>query len=260
MHKDKAFLFGPYVGDIFWEMLVFAPHVIYLKKLASDVNFVVYTRPESFDLYGTYANILVPLKINKQCKQDYYRLVEISEETYVRYATLFKGLYQRKFDIVRHIYPDISPWRYSIKWQFSRDETDYSFSPRRRNAEQIKLYLGSLTNFSFVDFTDSDILLKIIKSGKVIIDKSKFLHDFSKFSYDNITLFGCMIELIKLSDYVIGNLNSIYSRLSLLLGKPVISLNEKMNFEQISLINPLKTPVINCSDVVEGIKIYENNF
>ena len=55
-------------------------------------------------------------------------------------------------------------------------------------------------------------------------------------------------------------MNSTISRISLLLNKPLISINETMSYDSISLLNPFKTLVINCKNIEEGIEIYENNF
>ena len=74
------------------------------------------------------------------------------------------------------------------------------------------------------------------------------------------TTLGCFIEAIKICKFVVGNLNSDISRLALLLNKPLIAINEKLSDDAISIINPLKTPIIRCNDIVEGIKIYEDNF
>jgi len=69
-----------------------------------------------------------------------------------------------------------------------------------------------------------------------------------------------LIELMRKSEFVVGNLSSIYSRLSLLLSKPLISINEKLSTDSISLINPMNTIVINCFDISKGVEIYENHF
>jgi len=57
--KPKAFLFGPFLGELSWEFYRFAPYAIYLKKHNPDVNIIVLTRKERFDLYGIYADIII---------------------------------------------------------------------------------------------------------------------------------------------------------------------------------------------------------
>jgi len=56
---DKAYLFGPFFGELSWEYFRFAPYAIYLKKISPDIKMIVFTRPSRFDLYGQYADILV---------------------------------------------------------------------------------------------------------------------------------------------------------------------------------------------------------
>ena len=61
--KEKAYLFGPFVGSIDWEFYRFAPLAIYLKTIDPDTKIIVLTRSSRFDLYGLHANFLVNLKI-----------------------------------------------------------------------------------------------------------------------------------------------------------------------------------------------------
>jgi hypothetical protein len=63
--KKKAYLFGPFFGEASWEYFRFAPYAIHLKKRNPKISFIVFTRPSRFDFYGQYADILIPLKIEK---------------------------------------------------------------------------------------------------------------------------------------------------------------------------------------------------
>ena len=62
MMKKSIALFGPFIGSLSWEFYRFAPLMIFLKRLYPDKKIAVLTRPERFDLYGQYADYLIPLK------------------------------------------------------------------------------------------------------------------------------------------------------------------------------------------------------
>ena len=63
--KPEAYLVGPFIGDLYWECYRFAPYIIHLKKRYPKTKFIVFTRPQSFDLYGQYADVFVPLNLRK---------------------------------------------------------------------------------------------------------------------------------------------------------------------------------------------------
>ena len=67
----SAMLFGPFIGSLSWELYYFVPYMIYMKKHNPAYETIVYTRSERFDLYGTYGDILVPLRIknDRNCIQ-----------------------------------------------------------------------------------------------------------------------------------------------------------------------------------------------
>jgi len=255
--KPKASLYGPFVGDLFYEMFVFAPHVIFKKLLDPEKFVIVYTRPSRFDLYGTYANIFVPFKVEERYMADHYKLKILSHERYQKHITIFHSSYLKKYEIEEHLYPDISSWRYNIKWQFPRDEVSYLFSPRKQNLIEVEKYLNGLENFIVVD------LEKNLKDEPQTYNYI-YIKDFTKHflieKHFDISMIGLLIELMRKSEFVVGNLSSTYSRLALLLNKPLISINEKLSVDAISLINPMNTPVINCFDISKGVEIYENNF
>ena len=63
--KQDVVLMGPFVGEFYWEAGRFAPLLPAMrarKYKDRDVKYVVFTREERFDLYGKYADILIPHK------------------------------------------------------------------------------------------------------------------------------------------------------------------------------------------------------
>lgn len=257
--KESAYLIGPFIGEFRWEYYYFAPYIIRLMKEDPERKFIVFTRRPRFDLYGAYADIFVPLKMIND-KPEYGNRFKMNGFDMNRFNMLLKsyvGKYKKRYKIIDKVYPDISRFSYKVKWQFPRSEMDYDFQPRKQNRPLVE---------------------RFVKSNQVFVDQSKYVlpiklgHYDTKHSTDlqsqitnfvddiQISVIGCFIEALKMCEFVIGNLYSDYSRLALLLKKPLITLNEQLTDDQIHLINPLNTPVIRCDNVKEGLKIYEDYF
>ena len=143
----NAVLFGPFVGELYWEFARFAPMLPYMKNKKyknEDVTFIVLTRSERFDLYGRYADILVPLKIpgdykNKQ--PNCFRLNELPYSNYIEYADKFKQVYEKRYKIIEHIYPNVTKAQFVNKNQFSRTKMIFDYKPRQENYDLVEMYL-----------------------------------------------------------------------------------------------------------------------
>jgi len=264
MAKTRAYLVGPFVGDLFWECYRFAPYIIHLKKSKPKHKVVVFTRPQSFDLYGKYADVFVPLLLRKEnlYTKDCFKLRGLCSDDYKYLNSFFERKYKRKYDFIERIIPDIDSWRYKVKWQFPRDKMDYDFIPRTKNKKILKRKL-KLNNIIFIDLDDEEILgidMSDHKEFKFI--SNSWVSDFSSVYGKDMgsSNVGFLIELIKKSKFVIGRGDRFSSRLSLLLGTPLICLNDETDNDTYNLINPLNTPIIKCEDLSDGMSAYENNF
>jgi hypothetical protein len=257
--KRDAYLFGPFIGEFEWEMYRFAPFAIHLKKKSPYSKIIVFTRSDRFDLYGKYADILVPLNLknDKKYKQKKFAAQGFERRKYKLIADYFFKKYEKRFNILDHFYPDISTWRYRIKWQFSINEMDYDFQPRNTNKEIVGHLVDSPNNV-LVNFRDSEIRHSLVER-----DYNPFMIDWFEDiceKKNSSSFIGCLILYLKSCKFVVGNVDSSISKLALLLKIPVISINESMSYDEINLLNPFNTPVINCYDINEGIDIYEDNF
>lgn len=254
--KARAVLFGPFVGELCWEFFRFAPHAIYLKRRDPGLRIIVLTRESRFDLYGQYADILIPLRIKgeESMARDGYKLLGYEEEFYNTIVKYFRTKFRKRYQILGHRYPDIRLWRYKTKWQLPRSQMDYDFKPREANIEIAKNALGAHTGI--VDImgtnarTDSDDFIDSVDLLSRINDK---LNEYS-------SSLGSFIECVKNVDYVVGNVKSDLSHLAMLLGKPLIHISKQVKPDYIKLINPLDTPIITATNIEEGINIYEDNF
>lgn len=256
--KPKAFLFGPFFGELSWEFYRFAPYAIYLKKSNPNVKIVVLTRPSRFDFYGQFADIFVPLKIQGDdiLTQKGFKLLDYGDEYYKTAARYFLEKYEEKFKVIGHFFPEIKDWNYRVKWQLPRDKMDYDFIPRKKNKEIIEDMFGKDRN---IVFADNSVFNENIE-GYRVIQSDKFFYNISDILNDKATYFGCLIELFKRVKFVVGNLQFVMSRLAILLYRPLIFLGNEMSDDSISLLNPFNVPIIKCDNIEDGMRIYNNNF
>ena len=255
VRKNKAYLFGPFFGELSWEYFRFAPYAIHLRKNEPDKNIVVMTRPERFDLYGQYADVLVPLKIENEemYDQSAFKLMGFDLAMCDRLCDIFRISYKKKYQIEGFFVPDISTLRYKIKWQFPRGKMDYDFLPRIGNLKLI----NNLYRKKDIVFADHGYHYSSQKYNVVDYDDFKRL---VMLSVDNkkITYLGCLIQMIKRSRFVISNLSSDVGGLALLLKTPLIYPYREISDDTVHLINPLETPIIDCESIIEGVRFYED--
>lgn len=255
--KNNAYLFGPFFGELSWEYFQFAPYAIYVKKNDAKSNLVVYTRPDRFDLYGQYADILVPLRIKNEnyYKQTSFKLQGYDDLICEGLNHMFASKYKKFFrNSVHHCVPDISSLRYNLKWQFPREKMDYDFRPRLLNRQ----YINKIFNTKDVIVVDKEY--NYDNRNYNIIHISDFNIEVQKVNNKNLTYLGCLIELIKIAKFTISDLKSDVGRLSILLKTPLIYPNREITLENVKLLNPLNTTIIDCDKIQEGVRIYEDNF
>lgn len=242
------------MGELCWEFFRFAPYAIHLKKSNPYLKLIVLTRPSRFDLYGQYANILVPLRLKEDLKTKGFGMMGYSDEKYFTLVEYFRKKFKKRFRIVDHLYPDIRSWRNKVRWQFPRDQMDYDFCPRKENIELAKKCMGK--NIGIIDNPATD---KTIKRDDIISSFDLFCR-ITNFTTNNPTSLGTLIECIKLAKFVIGDIKYDTSHLSLLLKTPLIHVEKIITEDYMKLMNPLKTPVIISDNIKQGVKMYENKF
>ena len=101
--KPKVVLCGPCIGEFYWEIGRFAPYIIYLKntKYKNDVDFIILTKPENFDIYGKHASLLVSLKLKNldKYKADCFKLQGVSDEEYSALVKTFKEQFSKDYNV-----------------------------------------------------------------------------------------------------------------------------------------------------------------
>ena len=145
--KPRAILFGPFVGEMYWECGRFAPmlpYYKYKKYKGQDIKYIILTREERFDMYGCYADIFVPLRIEgdyiDKCP-NCFRLDGYSIEQYQRVAKNFRRKYEETYEIVEHVYPNIDKRNYVNKNQYNNKYMIFDYKPRIENYNLVNEYL-----------------------------------------------------------------------------------------------------------------------
>jgi len=251
--KENAILVGPFIGELWWEIFHFSGHILYQKIKNPKTKVIVLTRPNRFDLYGCYCDVLIPLKIENEREygQECFTLKNFSVPYYNAIIKKFRESYENKYNVKQHIYPSIDPF-YNLKWQLPRSQFIYTFKPRMINRDITnKIYSLGMKNLVATDVHD---LFELADCEMVNI--SNFVYELKRFPHAKITELGCIIELIKACRFFVGNMQSITSRLALLLGVPLIAYNETYEDTEIRIIS--NTPVFKCTNIEEGILNYED--
>ncbi len=145
--KQDAILLGPFVGEFYWEAGRFAPMLPYMIKKQyknKKIKYIVLTRQERFDLYGKYANILVPLRIPEDYgtrKPECFRLIGLTPQEYLKIAEDFYAKYREKYHIIQQIYPDIRKGKFVNKNQYPKARMIHEYQPRQENYDIVNSYL-----------------------------------------------------------------------------------------------------------------------
>jgi len=145
--KKNAVLFGPFVGEFYWECGRFAPmlsYMLYKQYKNKDVDYIVYTREERFDLYGKHADILVPLKIPgdySEYRPECFRLPGFPKTEYNELAKKFRKKYEERYNIIKHVFPDVRKPAFLNKNQYPQSIMHYKYKPRKANYDLVDEFL-----------------------------------------------------------------------------------------------------------------------
>jgi len=256
MSKQNVVLMGPFVGEFYWEAGRFAPMLPAMRAReykGRDVKYIIYTRPERFDLYGKYADILVPLRIEGDYDTkmpECFRLIRFSKESVDKLARKFNAKYNNgKCNILKHIYPNVAKGKFVNKNQFPRKKMLFKFNPRDENYTLVDQFLpknnkknvvlaprfrkGFKRNWKrwpeFYDMLAADKRLNdaynfIIcgKKGEYVPDeKNRFLDMTNIEMSANSSLVGILLVILEKSIFTFGSQSAI-PNISLLRGVEVL--------------------------------------
>jgi hypothetical protein len=270
----KAVLFGPFVGEFYWEAGRFTPVFNYYKHVKykdQNVKFIVLTRQERFDLYGENADILVPLVIegdyvNK--RPECFRLINMSIERYEHVAQKFFKKYRREYNVVEHIYPNINRTQYLNKNQYPRNRMRFEFKPRKDNFKLVNKYIpddkplvvfgsrfrkGFPRNWDkwpqFYDavFNDKDLMdnfnfVLCGKPGEYVPDEKNRFYDMNNIKLtENSSLVGLLLAILSRACLTFGSQSAI-PNISLLYRVEVLEFGCEKNYHT-KTYNVTNTPI-----------------
>ena len=276
--KENAVLFGCCVGEMFWEFFRFAPLLPYMrfkKYKKKNYKYIVFTREDRFDMYGNYADILVPLKIlgdGDKRLPNCYRLEQFPHEEYEKLNKKFKKSYNERFNIVEHIYPKIKGRDFLRKNQFSKREMIFEYSPRERNIKLVDEHVpndkplvilasryrkGFKRNWKnwpeFYDMLSNHKLMSSFnfiicgKKGEYIPDEKNRFYDINKIPLDeHSSLIGLLMVILGRTFFTCGSQSAI-PNLSLLYKVEALEWGHQKEYHTVSY-NTMKTPITFIED------------
>jgi hypothetical protein len=243
MSKPNAILMGPFVGEFYWEAARFAPmlpQMIRKEHKGKDIEYIILTRQERFDLYGKFADILVPLRIPgdyEKRQPNCFRLNGLKPPEYLKIVKDFYAKYKDRYHIKKHIYPDVGIKVFLNKNQFSQKKMHYAFSPRQENYDIVNAYLperdkplvilapryrtGFRRNWKhwpeFYDRLSKDVgLMKDFnfivcgKEGEYIPDQKKRFLDLNDMTLgDRSSLVGLLLVILENTFFTFGSQSAI---------------------------------------------------
>lgn len=286
--KEKAII-CTHVGEMGWEILRFAPYVLWhkIKKYGGNVKLIVQTRPDRFDLYGQNADILIPLNINgdySSLNSDCFRLTGLSDKKYIELINKVKRQYSDKYDIVENIYPIVKGKRYTEKNQFKTNQMFFEFTTRHSNKKFIYDTIpndkplitiapryrkfGKKRNWphwqKFYDeieqkLNDKYYFILCGKQPEYIPDEKNRFFDINKMidpKIEDLSLIGITIEALKRSIVCVGSQSGI-PNLSNLVCTPTIQWgNQKKSHSKLYNVKNTKTIFIDDPEFkIESEKI-----
>jgi len=272
--KEQAIVVGPHLGELFWEFYRFSPILPYKYKIYGDsVKYIIFTRPDRFDLYGKYADILVPLRIDEtKYRSDCHRLTSFPKQEWEDLIKKIHYKYSQKFKIIEHIYPDLNGRNFCNKNQFPRNKMVYKWKPRSRNKELLDNFIPSDKELITLaprfrqgmsrNWPHWQKLYDLIKENKFlsnynfalcgkdpdyIPDKDNTFFDVNHIEQDTeSSTIGLTIECLKRSILTVGSQSGI-PNISLILGTQVIEWGHQKSLHTITY-NDKKTPVVFLDD------------
>ena len=282
MKKRDVILFGPFIGEFGWEVLRFAPLLPQMRKYGKlgkqHAKYIVLTRKERFDIYGTNADILVPLEIEGDYITRFpncFSMRNLSGDDYHAMAKQFKKRYKEKYNILDHIFPKIEKKQFTNKKQYPAKNMIYEYPARIENQILVNEYLTEVNKPLVVlgprhregfsrnwgkerwgllydkiytsDLMDHYDFIICGKSDEYVADKLDRFYDINKIKIgDSSSLAGLLIEILKRSEFTVGSQSAI-PLFSLLLEVEILSWGNQKNLH-IDIYNVKKTPATFLND------------
>ena len=249
---SQTYLFGPFIGDVRYELNYFVGHAIYLRKQNPANKIMVLTRREHFDLYGKYATMLLPLPLSEELITDGFDCTNMRPLAFDEILKKLQMKFRNKTKIHDHFYPKLGTFIKKVKWYYPRDEIDFDFKPRPKNK---KIALEIIASFDKLIISDYHKDFK--KWNKYqILPFNYFTDKLNLKKTTDATMLGVLIEVIRLSKYTYADIDSILGRLAMLTCKPLITQRDYIDAQYLNPINPYGSLVIGCQKLEDGIEYF----
>jgi hypothetical protein len=270
-----------HVGELGWELLRFAPYVLWYKTKNPDCKLIVQTRVDRFDLYGKYCDQFVPLILDDNYIQNCFGLTGLKNNEYNNLIKSLNEKFYQNYSIKKCIYPVIEGKQFTRKDQFKLNEMIYDFKPRDNNFLVCDKFITSSKPLvvlapryrknvyrnwnqwdSFYDMIYEDSFLRqfdFVICGKhpdYVVDKKGRFYDINDISQsEDISLIGITIAILKRAILTVGTQSSI-PNLSNLVGTSTLQWGHQQHqHEKVYNVKKTKTHFITTG---ETKKTYDN--
>jgi len=248
----QNYLFGPFIGDVRYELNYFVGHAIYLRKRNPKHRIMVLTRREHFDLYGKYATMLLPLPLSEELIPKGFDCTNIRPLVFDEILRKLQMKFRDEIRIHDHFYPKLGSCLKDIKWYYPRDEVDFDFKPRLINK---KIALEIVSSFDQLVISEYHKAFKG-RDDCHILPYNYFTDKLNLKKSVEASIYGVLIETIRLSKYVFADIDSMLGRLAMLCCKPLITKRESIDAQYLNPLNPYGSLVIGCQKLEDGIKYF----
>ena len=272
---ENAVLFGPFIGEMYWECGRFASMLLFYKQKKykkQNPKFIILTRPDRFDLYGKSADILVPLRIEgdyEKYQPECFRLLNYPLTEYENFKKSFFDKYNQRYNILEHVVPNITKKQFANKNQYTTKHMIFQYYPREENYDLVDNYLpknkkplvilaprfrkgfnrnwGEWQTFYDVLYNNKELynMFNFIicgKRGEYIPDKDKRFLDMNDIELsDKSSLIGVLFVLMEKSCFVFGSQSAI-PNIALLYKVETLMFGHQKQLHTITY-NYYKTPV-----------------
>ena len=145
----------------------------------------------------------------------------------------------------------MATYQRNIKWLYPRDQINFDFRPRPKNN---KIAQDIVKNINNVIISEFHLNFQKIGSYQII----PYRYFINKLTIDqDCTILGILIEVMRKSRFIHGDIDSILGRLAMLMKIPLISQRGHLDMHYLNPLNPYKSIVIGCSELEDGIAYLE---
>lgn len=265
----KMIYCGPHVGEVGWEVLRFAPHVLYLKRYNPTIPIIVAARAARKDLYHGISDYFVPVDdlITDDSHQDCFWCKSFGQPQ----IDIINWNVRKKFPAADITYvepPMLKGTAYANK-NWKADQRSYGFKPRPSNDKFLLETIlegdkrplivlapryrkgiarnwsdwGNLYNLVWNKYNKSHNIVAVGKYPDMISDPWNRVKDINLYDHpDDCTIMGLTMSAIRYSTVVVGQQSGIPNLARMMNANRIVEWGNQRQLHTVTY-NPLRVPI-----------------